>query len=132
MERIEKLRIAILEEGMLPEYRDELGTLLERVKRQGQLAAQWEADIKAVWLDSYLRGEVYKTEEVNGVKIQCTDAGEPKTTTIPAHYVPNVDHLMEAYPPRENPDPDFWLYVAKSEITTPGKKAGVSVTLPKA
>ena len=130
MERIEKLRIAILEEGMLPEYRDELGTLLERVKRQGQLAAQWEADIKAVWLDAYLRGEVYKTEEVNGVKIQCTDAGDPKTTVIEAHYVPNVEELEAAYPPHVAPQ--IWIHVPRSETTTPGKKAGVSVTLPKA
>ena len=129
---IEQLRTQIYEDGISPQRLEHLAHLMECAKIAQADAKAEEDALKEIWLDAYLRGEVEKTVTVNGIKVSCSDAGEPKTTTIPAHYVPNVDHLMEAYPPRENPDPDFWLYVAKSESTTPGKKAGVSVTLPKA
>ena len=131
MERIEKLRIAILEEGMLPEYRDELVGLLERVKRQGQLAAEWEADLKAVWLDAYLRGEIEKTVTVNGVKVQCTDAGEPKETRVEGRYEIDVDKLLTDYDPQVLVETGIATWVPPTVKTSYGRKANVSVTLPK-
>lgn len=126
---IRQVETHVLEEGMNDEVAEVIAEGLRMAKEHQADGQRWEAEFKRIWLDAYLRGECEKTVEINGIRLQCQDAGAPKEVVTEAHYVPNLDLLMETYPPHLAPD--IWTHVPKSTETKAGAIANVSVTLPK-
>ena len=128
---IEKLKADILEEGMDDTKAERLVHLLGFAKRAQADAKAEEETLKDIWWEAYQSHGVSKTVTIAGIKMQCTDAGEPKTERIPGHYEIDVDKLLTDYDPAMLVDTGIATWVPPSTTTKPGRKGGVSVTLPK-
>ena len=132
MDRIEELKISILEEGMTKEAMDELASIVTRAKVRGGECADAEKRIKDIWWAAYDRGELEKTLTINGTKLQCSDAGKPKETVTPGHWqMGDVETLIETYGIESLVSNGIIEWVPEVKTTSEGKKGGVSITLPK-
>lgn len=127
---IEQLKTSILEEGVQPSKLDELVRLLEYAKRVQEAGKADETDLKAIWWECYQRNEVGKTEMVNGVKMQCNDASEPKETITPGHFRLTQD-WDQKYDVGSLLAAGVIEWVPETRTMSAGRKGNVAVTLPK-
>ena len=90
--------------------------------------AAMEVAPKDRWYDAYIGSLSDKTQWLQGCKVTLVSPSEPKTTTTPAHYVANLDKIMELAPPHEFPE-FYDLIPAATETTVPKKRGHVSVEI---
>ena len=132
MPGLDKLKIDILEEGMQEHHMEALVDMMATAKMHQSGGADAEKRIKEIWQDAYDRNEVPKTVTVKGIKMQVSDAGKPKETITPGHWqMGDIETLIETYGVESLVGNGIIEWVPEKKTTTPGKKAGVSVTLPK-
>ena len=130
---LDELLTNVLEEGLTPAAEQELARRLEEAKTWQAIFASTEASIKDLWRGLYDNGEVPKHWENDaGLKIDVREAGAPKETVTPGHWVAgDVEELIQKYGIEVLVSQGFIRWVPESKTTSAGSRASVAVTLPK-
>ena len=130
---IAQLTTDIYEEGMDSERANRIAELLINARSMKDMATDRENQLKEIWLDCYIRGEVEKNTKFKGLdfKLECRDARPPKTVKTPGHFVANIEAMIEAYGVDTLVSAGLISWVPEAVETKKGSDASVAMFMPK-